>query len=135
MEKLNFLKLRGEFATFPQKLQIYAISLPKPAVSNGSIVALNWTILNSGVMYISKQFVYISYTRHLLIWILWKNFMKIYLLQEVSHADDMLAFLRMVLSVNNPVLLARHFQYKVKVFLKEIILHGPLRKQNVMLYI
>ena len=61
--------------------------------------------------------------------------MKIYLLQEVSHADDMLAFLRMVLSVNNPVLLARHFQYKVKVFLKEIILHGPLRKQNVMLYI
>ena len=29
---------------------------------------------------------------------------------------------------NNPVLVARHFQYKVKVFFKEIILEGPLGK-------
>ena len=29
---------------------------------------------------------------------------------------------------NNPVLVARHFQYKVKVFFKEIILVGPLGK-------
>ena len=29
---------------------------------------------------------------------------------------------------NNPVLVARHFQYKVEVFFKEIILDGPLGK-------
>ena len=29
---------------------------------------------------------------------------------------------------NNPVLLAEHFQYKVEVFFKEIILDGPFRK-------
>ena len=30
--------------------------------------------------------------------------------------------------LNNPVLVARHFQYKVEVFFKEIILDGALRK-------
>ena len=29
---------------------------------------------------------------------------------------------------NNPVLVARHFQYKVEVFFKEIVLDGPLEK-------
>ena len=29
---------------------------------------------------------------------------------------------------NNPALVARHFQYKVEVFFKEIILDGPLGK-------
>ena len=29
---------------------------------------------------------------------------------------------------NNPVLVARHFQYKVEVFFKDIILDGPLGK-------
>ena len=29
---------------------------------------------------------------------------------------------------NNPVLVARHVQYKVEVFVKEIILDGPLEK-------
>ena len=28
----------------------------------------------------------------------------------------------------NPVLLARHFQYRVEVFFKEIVLNGPLGK-------
>ena len=31
---------------------------------------------------------------------------------------------------NNPVLVARHFQYKVEVFFKEIIIDGPLGKTN-----
>ena len=29
---------------------------------------------------------------------------------------------------NNPVLVARHFQYKVEVFFKDIIIEGPLGK-------
>ena len=29
---------------------------------------------------------------------------------------------------NNPVVVASHFQYKVKLFFKEIVLDGPLRK-------
>ena len=29
---------------------------------------------------------------------------------------------------NNPVLLARHFQYRVEVFFKEILINGPLGK-------
>ena len=29
---------------------------------------------------------------------------------------------------SNPVLLARHFQYRVEVFFKEIIVNGPLGK-------
>ena len=29
---------------------------------------------------------------------------------------------------NNPVLVSRHFQYKIEVFFKEIILDGPLGK-------
>ena len=29
---------------------------------------------------------------------------------------------------NNPVLVARHFQYKAEVFIKEIIFDGPLGK-------
>ena len=32
------------------------------------------------------------------------------------------------LSNNNPVLMARHFPYKVEVFFKEIVLDGPLGK-------
>ena len=56
--------------------------------------------------------------------------MKIYLLQEVSHADDMLEFLRMVLYVNNPVPVARHFHYKVKVFLKENCMVDILLRRN-----
>ena len=31
---------------------------------------------------------------------------------------------------NNPVLVARHFQYKVEIFFKEIILDGPLGKRK-----
>ena len=34
---------------------------------------------------------------------------------------------------NNPVLVARHFQYRAKVFFKEIILHGPLGKANMII--
>ena len=30
----------------------------------------------------------------------------------------------------NPVLVARHFQYKVEIFFKEIILDGPLGKRK-----
>ena len=36
---------------------------------------------------------------------------------------------------NNPVLAARNFQYKVKLFLKMIILDGPFGKQNIMLFV
>ena len=31
---------------------------------------------------------------------------------------------------NNPLLVARHFQYKVEVFFKEILLDDPLEKKN-----
>ena len=36
---------------------------------------------------------------------------------------------------NNPVLVARHFQYKVEIFFKEIILDGPLGKRKIVLYV
>ena len=36
--------------------------------------------------------------------------------QRTKHLND------------NPVLVARHFQYKVQVFFKEIVLDGPLGK-------
>ena len=36
--------------------------------------------------------------------------------------------------LNDKLLVARHFQYKVQVFFKEIVLDGPL-KQNTMHYI
>ena len=36
---------------------------------------------------------------------------------------------------NNPVLVARHFQYKVEVFFKEIILDGPLGKTKYAIHI
>ena len=36
---------------------------------------------------------------------------------------------------NNPVLAATNFQYKVKLFLKVIILVGPFGKQNIMLFV
>ena len=36
---------------------------------------------------------------------------------------------------NNPVLVARYFQYKVEVFFKEIIIDGRWVKQNIMLYV
>ena len=32
------------------------------------------------------------------------------------------------LLINNPELVARHFQYKLEVFFKEIILYGPFRE-------
>ena len=35
----------------------------------------------------------------------------------------------------NAVLVAGHFQYKVEVFFKEIILDGLLGKQNIILYV
>ena len=35
---------------------------------------------------------------------------------------------RIKLLNDNPVLVTRHFQYKVQVFLKEIVLDGPLGK-------
>lgn len=35
---------------------------------------------------------------------------------------------------NNPVLMARHFQYRVKTFLKEILLNGPLEKMRYYAY-
>ena len=41
-------------------------------------------------------------------------------LKNLSHQE------RCNLLNNNPVLVARHFQYKVEVFFKEIIIDGPL---------
>ena len=32
----------------------------------------------------------------------------------------------------NPVSVARHFQFRVKMFFKEVILDGPPGKQNIM---
>ena len=43
-------------------------------------------------------------------------------LKDLSYQE------RCIFLNNNPVLVARHFQYKVEVFFKEIILDGPLQK-------
>ena len=58
-----------------------------------------------------------------------------YIINKLSNlglSDDELKSLsyqeRCNLSNNNPVLVARHFQYNVKVFFKETILDGPLGK-------
>ena len=36
---------------------------------------------------------------------------------------------------SNPVLLARHFQYRVDVFFTQIIINGPLVRSNIMLFV
>ena len=42
--------------------------------------------------------------------------------------DALSYFYRCKILYSNPVLLARHFQYRVEVFFKEIVLDGPLGK-------
>ena len=49
-------------------------------------------------------------------------------LKNLSHQE------RCNLLNNNPVLVARHFQYRVEVLFKEIILDGPLGKTKYYLY-
>ena len=53
-------------------------------------------------------------------------------LNGLNHSDDdmngMDYFQRYEILNNNPVLLARHFQYRVEVFFPEIIINGPLGK-------
>ena len=51
-------------------------------------------------------------------------FLKIRNYKNLSYQE------RCNLLIDNPVLIARHFQYKVEVFFKEIILDGLLRKKK-----
>ena len=50
--------------------------------------------------------------------------------KELSEEEiaEMTYFERCELLNSNPVLLARHFQYRVEVFYKEIVINGPLGK-------
>ena len=50
---------------------------------------------------------------------------------DINEMDffDRFSFLNL-----NPVLLARHFQYRVEVFFQVIVLNGQLGKVNIMLF-
>ena len=62
----------------------------------------------------------------------WKEFLEIILkLNEAEFDISNLSYHdRCNILNSNPVLVARHFQYRVEVFFKLIIIHGPLGKSK-----